>query len=234
MSCWMNCWIFEEKYVKPLALAAMIIGCDLAQADCDVRFCEAKPVWPVGRATRINDTVRFVGTFAAGAGDAAVLQVTGSTCYRVRLNGEFLAFGPVRGPKGIFRVDQLSLKGKLASGDNRLEIIRPAVANGPELLVGEKPVRANRRLGQRKHNSGNCIPHRHANPRDHRTKSISPAASNGDEPQTSHWVFTPVVPDPTFQMPNAPSGGVRPEGISSASPRHPGSSCRLEQTMLTV
>ena len=122
MSCWMNCWIFEEKHVKPLALAAMIIGCGLAQADCDVRFCEAKPVWPVGRATRINDTVRFVGTFAAGTGDAAVLQLTGSTCYRVRLNGEFLAFGPVRGPKGIFRVDQLSLKGKLVSGDNRLEI----------------------------------------------------------------------------------------------------------------
>ncbi|MBQ3748147.1 MAG: alpha/beta hydrolase fold domain-containing protein [Kiritimatiellae bacterium] len=95
-----------------------------AVADCAVSpyFAKAVPVWPAGRAETMNDTVRFRGSFIPPIGMPCILSLTGSTCYRVRLNGEFVAFGPARGPKGAFRVDCLDLSGRAKEGENLLEI----------------------------------------------------------------------------------------------------------------
>lgn len=100
-----------------------------------VHFREAKPVWPEGRAHVMNDFVTFRGSFEASPSEVCVLRLTGSTCYRVRLNGNFLAFGPARGPKGIFRVDEIPLGGRLADGANRIEIdVQGANVNSYEYM----------------------------------------------------------------------------------------------------
>ena len=98
-------------------------------------FQKALPVWPVGRAERMNDTVRFRGTFAVPTDGKCELSIAGSTWYRARLNGAFLSFGPARGPKGFFRVDRIGLAGRTAPGENVLEIdVQGANINSYECL----------------------------------------------------------------------------------------------------
>lgn len=83
-------------------------------------FRSAIPVWPVGRAEKMNDLVLFRTEFMTESGGEYTLRLTGSTLYRVRLNGTFLGYGPARGPKGVFRIDELKFYAK--AGKNRLEI----------------------------------------------------------------------------------------------------------------
>ena len=73
------------------------------------KFDAAKPVWPEGRAERMNDFVEFRATFEAKAGETPVLRITGSSVYRIRLNGKFAGYGPARAAKGFFRVDEWPL-----------------------------------------------------------------------------------------------------------------------------
>jgi hypothetical protein len=68
----------------------------------------------------MNDSVLFRHVFCAGGSDKMLLRLTGSTVYRVRLNGIFLAYGPARGPKGYFRIDEIPFCA--ADGSNVLEI----------------------------------------------------------------------------------------------------------------
>ena len=116
-------------------IAAALVSGAAALDRFDPGFVSAKPVWPVGRAERMNDTVRFIGRFTAPDSASCELALTGSTCYRVRLNGEFLAFGPARGPRGMFRVDRLPLGNRLRKGENRIEIdVQGANVNSYEYM----------------------------------------------------------------------------------------------------
>lgn len=83
----------------------------------EISFLSAVPVWPVGRARTMNDSVLFRTTFPAGK---YMLRLTGSTLYRVRLNGDFLAYGPARAPEGVFRIDEISIDASAC--ENVLEI----------------------------------------------------------------------------------------------------------------
>lgn len=83
-------------------------------------FLKARPVWPANRATLMNDFVLFRATFDGDDASPALLRVTGSTLYRIRHNGNFVSVGPARAPKGIFRVDELSIA--TAPGQNTIEI----------------------------------------------------------------------------------------------------------------
>lgn len=83
-------------------------------------FLSAVPVWPAGRSTVMNDFVLFRTIFNGETGKNYTLRLTGSTLYRVRLNGEFLAYGPARGPKGYFRIDEIPFNASV--GENVLEI----------------------------------------------------------------------------------------------------------------
>ena len=109
------------KSFLPLAL---FLTCSVhaAVAERDVAFLRARPVWPKGRAERMNDFVSFRGTFVPPAGERCFLRLTGSTCYRVRLNGEFVAFGPARGPKGLFRVDEIPFDSLRKDGSNAVDV----------------------------------------------------------------------------------------------------------------
>ena len=99
-------------------------------------FGAARPVWPADRADRMNDNVRFRGAFDAPAeGTTCALELACSTTYRARLNGEFLSYGPARGPKGKFRIDRIELDGRLKPGRNVLEIeVHGANVNSYEFM----------------------------------------------------------------------------------------------------
>jgi alpha-L-rhamnosidase len=90
----------------------------LACAGTPPAFQRARPLWPQGRETEKNFTVAFRARFDAPAGGPVLLRATGSTLYRVFLNGEFVGHGPARGPHGWFRVDEIDLTAKVKPGAN--------------------------------------------------------------------------------------------------------------------
>jgi alpha-L-rhamnosidase len=81
-------------------------------------FATAKPIWPKGREAERNLSVGFRASFQAPAKGRVWLRATGSTLYRVWLNGEFLAHGPARAAHGFYRVDELDLTSRLKPGAN--------------------------------------------------------------------------------------------------------------------
>lgn len=85
-------------------------------------FQQAKPVWPAGQETKMNAFTGFRATFDLKKGERPVLRVTGTSCYRIRLNGKYVGYGPARAAKGFFRVDEWPLKDAAQEGRNVLAI----------------------------------------------------------------------------------------------------------------
>ncbi len=71
-------------------------------------FEYAKPIWLSGREQEKNLTCSFKAVFAYEAGSCC-LRITGSTVYRIFLNGNFLDYGPARAPHGYYRVDEICI-----------------------------------------------------------------------------------------------------------------------------
>lgn len=101
------------------AFAAAVM---LVASDVTPRFLGAKPVWPEGRETELNLSVGFYGSVDASPGEAVTLRLTGSTLYRVFLNGEFVCHGPARACHGYFRIDEMDITPRLQDGTNTLAI----------------------------------------------------------------------------------------------------------------
>jgi alpha-L-rhamnosidase len=72
-----------------------------------VNFEKAAPVWPIGRESEINLWLSFRAV-AKGA-KSTLLRLTGSSAYTVKVDGEFVAFGPARCAHGFWRVDELDI-----------------------------------------------------------------------------------------------------------------------------
>ena len=101
-------------------------------------FEKARPIWPEGLEEEKNIHAGFRAVFDASlllgnpkstfdcvSGPTigkTTLTLTGSTLYRVFLNGEFVQYGPARGPHGFYRVDVLDLSSRVTDGDNLLAI----------------------------------------------------------------------------------------------------------------
>ncbi|MBN2616280.1 MAG: hypothetical protein JXR71_11365 [Bacteroidales bacterium] len=66
----------------------------------------------------MNLNLGFHGIFRAEKGQDVKLKITGSTLYRVFLNGEYLGYGPARTAQGFFRVDEYQLSNRLKPGTN--------------------------------------------------------------------------------------------------------------------
>lgn len=81
-------------------------------------FVAARPIWPEGLEKEKNLSVGFRATFEPPAGKKVVLRATGSTLYRIFLNGAFIGHGPARGPHGYYRTDEIDLTPKLKRGLN--------------------------------------------------------------------------------------------------------------------
>ena len=103
-------------------MAAVWICLATAALGEEVNFQAAKPVWPVGRETEMNVLAGFRAVVTLPADQPAQLRVTASSLYRAWLNGEFLGYGPARGPYGWFRIDEWDLRGKWRAGTNVLAI----------------------------------------------------------------------------------------------------------------
>jgi len=84
-------------------------------------FRSARPLWPEGRETEMNLFVGFRAAFDRPKRGRTVLRVTGSSVYRIFLNGEFAGYGPARGPHGWYRVDKWQLR-DLCAGKNVVAI----------------------------------------------------------------------------------------------------------------
>lgn len=82
----------------------------------------ARPVWLEGRQEEMNLFAGFTGAFDASPGQRVSLRITASCLYRAFLNGEFIGYGPARGPHGWFRVDEWDLSPLLAEGQNLLAV----------------------------------------------------------------------------------------------------------------
>ena len=81
---------------------------------------QARSVWPKGLESEMNTLVAFRTSFDAPAGADVRLDMVAWYSYRVTLNGEFVAFGPARGPKGLFRPDSWKLPAR--PGRNELQV----------------------------------------------------------------------------------------------------------------
>ena len=87
-----------------------------------IHFDAAQPVWLAGLETEMNIFAGFRAAFDAPADGSVILRSTGSTIYRVFLNGQFAGYGPARGPHGYYRVDEWDLTPYLKPGENWLAI----------------------------------------------------------------------------------------------------------------
>jgi alpha-L-rhamnosidase len=85
-------------------------------------FRAAYPVWFPGLEQEKNIHAGFRAVFPVIGEKTLRLRLTGSTMYRVFLNGEFVQHGPARGPHGFYRVDELDLSGRMKDGENLLAI----------------------------------------------------------------------------------------------------------------
>lgn len=85
-------------------------------------FVTAKPIWPKGMEKTLNCAVGFQATFTASRSADLQLRLTGSSVYRLFLNGEFIGYGPARGPLGFHRIDEWPLGKGLRNGRNVLYI----------------------------------------------------------------------------------------------------------------
>ena len=111
----------------PLLSPALSLALD---ADAQERkaanpFCAAKPVWAKDREKEMNVTLRFAAEVSLPDGaafDGAVFRATGSSIMRVYINGEYACYGPARGPRGWFRVDEWQVGKYLRAGVNEIAI----------------------------------------------------------------------------------------------------------------
>ena len=104
------------KTVLCMALTAGLLAANVRAAD------EVRPVWVKGCAEEMNVSFGFRGDFTAKAGDRCVLKLTGSTVYRIFVNGTFAGYGPARGPKGLFRVDEWDVTPFVRPGANAVAV----------------------------------------------------------------------------------------------------------------
>lgn len=83
-------------------------------------FTIAKPIFIKDKSLEMNFQAGFVCAFDAQKDKSYTLHITGSTYYRITLNGKFLSYGPARPPHGYLRIDSLTLP--VISGKNTLAV----------------------------------------------------------------------------------------------------------------
>jgi alpha-L-rhamnosidase len=100
-------------------LLAVVLGFIPLQANAEsARFVEAEAIWPEGRQLERNLMVGFRAAIVSNGRQQTVLRLTASTLYRATVNGQFVGYGPARGPHGYFRMDQWDITEHLRDGTN--------------------------------------------------------------------------------------------------------------------
>ncbi|MBQ9813020.1 MAG: hypothetical protein IJM54_06870 [Thermoguttaceae bacterium] len=124
----------RRSFVKTTALlgASSFLPFDLVDAQdalpaasATPRFAVAKPVWAQGREREMNVTLLFsadVSLDDSAELSGAIFRATGSSIMRVAVNGEYACYGPARGPRGWFRVDEWAVGKFLRKGLNTIRV----------------------------------------------------------------------------------------------------------------
>ncbi|MCX7009135.1 MAG: hypothetical protein NTY53_18125 [Kiritimatiellaeota bacterium] len=107
---------------RMLLLLALTWSTLTASAAETASFQSARPVWPAGRETERNLTTGFRTVVTTPAAELAVLRLTGSTLYRIFLNGTFVGHGPARAGHGFYRVDEWPLALKAGANVVAIEV----------------------------------------------------------------------------------------------------------------
>jgi alpha-L-rhamnosidase len=84
-----------------------------------MKFSRAKPIWLEGLSETMNITAGVRTVFEAGSGGHR-MRIAGASVYRIRLNGEFLGYGPARCGHDYYRVDEWELP--VVAGKNLLAV----------------------------------------------------------------------------------------------------------------
>lgn len=85
-------------------------------------FRSAQPIWPQGLELEMNLFVGFRTVIDKPKSKNTALRITGSTLYRIFLNGKFIGHGPARGPHAYYRVDEWDLSNEAFADENILAI----------------------------------------------------------------------------------------------------------------
>lgn len=83
-------------------------------------FAKAKPIYITNKRKTVNFEAGFRCDFEADETEKYSLLVTGSTYYKIYLNGVFLSYGPARSSHGYMKCDNIELP--VRHGKNRLAI----------------------------------------------------------------------------------------------------------------
>ena len=113
---------FNLKILILLSLLLTFTRCSSFQKPADEFFSRAEAIWPADMQYEMNITAGFRTRFEKPVNNKVILRVTGSSLYRIYLNGKFAGHGPARAGHGYYRVDEWDLSGKLADGQNLLAI----------------------------------------------------------------------------------------------------------------
>jgi len=108
--------------VTRFGLLLLSLVATVAFGQTETFFTASQPIWPAGLEKQMNCSVGFRSGFSAPPQGEVVLRLAASSVYRVFLNGEFLGYGPARGPHGFHRVDEWRLRPRLQPGENYLSI----------------------------------------------------------------------------------------------------------------
>lgn len=121
-----------------LILSLCFVACnntDLTQYD---RFDKAVAVWSEGRETEKNLTLSFREVIEVGCAKEAIIRLTASCDYRLRVNGEFVAHGPCVAAHDFYRIDAYNIKPYLRWGKNIIAI-EVAGYNCPSYYLLDQP-----------------------------------------------------------------------------------------------
>lgn len=111
----------RKNFLLSLAIIIALVGAVRGGEAVSGAFSRAECVWPEEFVTATNSLIAFRADIKkSGNGAVAKLMLAAWYSYRITLNGEFIGFGPARGPKGAFRPDEYALP--LKEGNNRLQV----------------------------------------------------------------------------------------------------------------
>ena len=85
-------------------------------------FLNAKPVWVKGEENSLNYRAQFKTVFEADINKSYTLNIAAANVYSLKINGKFVAYGPARAGRGVFRIDRLDVNKNLTNGTNVIVI----------------------------------------------------------------------------------------------------------------
>lgn len=99
-------------------------------------FIKACPVWEKEKETEMNYELSF--RLICKKSEEILLKIATSCNYRIWVNGVFVAFGPARAAKGIYKVDTIDLQSWMVNAENVI-VIDASAANINNFYVLEQP-----------------------------------------------------------------------------------------------